>query len=155
MMISDEAEAQGHLTRIFRDEMEIRRLGLWEYGAMGAEVKAVVCKRRKGCTGECKSNLGFSKIEAGQWQALKRVRGDGKPLAYKISDSGIGYKPFDMVVMWKVPGVFIFVWSCTGVSRYYLIDSVDCEALREATGKRGSFSEAWARGKAGIRRGEL
>lgn len=148
MMIRSEAEAQGFITRIFRDPLELKRLGLWGYGGCGVEVKATVCKRKDCGAGMCKSGLGFSKIEAGQWQALKRTRGEGIPLAYKISDSGIGYKPYDMVALWGLPGLFIFVWACSGVSKYFVMDSVDCEAFKEATGVRGSFSAEWCASKA-------
>lgn len=62
----------------------------------------------------CSRRLACSKVEAGQEAALLRAGGWGLPLAYKISDSGAGYKPFDCFVMSGVRAYLVIGWSCSG-----------------------------------------
>lgn len=68
-----------------------------------------------GCFDVCRRRLGASRVSEGQIEALERVSGGLKSggLAYKISDSSLGYKPFDCFLLsggaWVVVG-----WRCRG-----------------------------------------
>ena len=151
MQVKSEAEAQGFITRAFRDPDFLKSMGLWDFGAACVEAKCVACNRKCGEAGKvCGTRLAFSKIEAGQRTACKRAKGEGVPLVHKISDSAVGYKPVDMVAMWRAWAGFCFVWSCEGVARGYLIHSDAVEAFIEARKGRGSISEEDA-GRMGTR----
>lgn len=147
MQLRSEAEAQGFITRAFRKPEFLVAIGLWEFGAACVEAKCVACngkcrkKQTGGREGICGTRLAFSKIEEGQRTACRRAKGEGVPLVHKISDSGIGYKPVDMVAMWRVWAGFCFVWSCEEVCRAYLVETDAMEAFIEARKGRGSISE--------------
>lgn len=113
--------------------------------------------------------LGYSKIEDGQRTSLNRsgclrgykepvdmvivepwtlgdvLRGT-KPLSYKISDSAVGFKPYDGIVLWGAWTAYVLGWGDGegGIVRAYVIEDWKVEELLSA-GKRGSVSEveAW------------
>jgi len=127
------------------------------------ELKLVVCKTPDRCAKvssyargygqraqeECATPLPHSKVSEGQVEALERVAsrpGATEPLAYKISDMGMGYKPFDSFVMQGVPAFIVVAWQCGQhmPSRAYGIPI--SEWTRRLKRKaRGSLSEAEAR----------
>ena len=126
----------------------IRRAGGF---AMALELKVVKCDGRGGgCLsgGVCASRLGLSKIEEGQWEALKCVNSgfsakDGYDcLVYKISDLNPGYKPMDMFFMGGgVPAGFVIAWLCDGAGEQvgWLPIERALEYKTRAVGGRGSI----------------
>jgi hypothetical protein len=95
------------------------------------------------------AKLGYSRIELGQRGSLKRA-GYGlsegvKPLSYKISDSAIGFKPYDGFVSWSNWVGYALGWSGGGVVRCYLVPWAVVEGWLNGK-RRGSIGEgdAWA-----------
>lgn len=94
-------------------------------------------------------SLAYGALEEGQRDALLRVvgvrtapNGVVTPLAYKISDSGIGYKPFDCFVMQGcVAGVVVGYGdgcgSASGKAWFVGIEELESERWR---GERGSWA---------------
>lgn len=96
------------------------------------------------------SRLGLSKIKKKQRTSTMRAgyggEGGRKPLSYKISDSAIGFKPFDGFAMWQAWSGYAFGWSDVwSGTRCYLIRAEAFEAWAFEL-QRGGLSEveAWA-----------
>lgn len=117
-------------------------------GSAAFELKAVSCdgkiERGHGKTCgplECRSRLSASRLSEGQEEALCRVAGtaydsaggfrngrlicasEETGLAYKISDSAVGYKPFDCFYLYRVPAFVVVGWDCgSRPLRTYMVD---------------------------------
>ena len=84
------------------------------------ELKLVKCAKGGGaqkntCGLACSTRLSVSKVEEGQEVALAASAGLLGPqggLAYKISDSGIGAKPYDCFYMNGVKAYLVIGWVC-------------------------------------------
>lgn len=101
----------------------LRAAGL---NSAGFELKHVRCRGRKRCTSDrCFSRLAIGDHETAQWRALERAH-DAQGLVHKISDSGIGYKPFDCFVLALAGAFFVVGFSCpmARAVRVYAITSV-------------------------------
>lgn len=104
--------------------------------------------------------LQFSKVPQHQEIALMRARGvfypekveeglntgdsgfvDGEwnGLTHKISDSGIGYKPFDCFAMWGCGAYFVIGYLTEGGLSVYAISIVDYMKYKISRNGRGSF----------------
>lgn len=102
----------------------LRKSGGLLLGSAGAgafELKLVRCDGRGGkCAdnGHCLTRLAASRVSEGQEDALTRAAGlRGSPLVHKISDSAVGYKPFDCFVMTNIPAFVVIGWRCAGLGR--------------------------------------
>lgn len=145
-----ESELQRDFTRWLRSpgSEEFRSSCLRGVGAGAFELKLV----RPGAKG--RAALAYSALEEGQRDALLKAVGSKHdsygavvPLAYKISDSGIGYKPFDCFVMQGcAAGVVVgYAKGCrdaAGASvagQAWYVGIEELEVLRAGRG-RGSWS---------------
>lgn len=131
-------------------------------GSAAFELKMVSCPGRKAMGGRagcapsaCRERLPASRLSEGQQEALSRVAGiqaippsffpnraimghsadsAGSGLMYKISDSAIGYKPFDCFYMRNLPAYVVIGWQCG--SRPLAIYMVAIGALVKWRGNR-------------------
>lgn len=86
--------------------------------------------------------LRFSQIAPHQWEALRRVEGE-EGLTYKISDSAIGWKPFDcFYIALGYSGLVIGVCDTKEV---YIVDPGALYEVKEKMGGRGSVDLGWIR----------
>lgn len=144
-MAFEEHEAQTAFTRFVRSESGV----LWLRALAGLikdsklEVYPI-----SGFAFELKVDGGrgripFSHIEEHQVTSL--IKAGRGVLSHKISDSAIGFKPCDMVVIMGGVACFIFAYGKRlNGARWYAID-VDVLWRYMSERGRGSFSEDWAR----------
>lgn len=142
--------------------MGLRAVGgiLWVMGKREAHVQSRLTRTLKGSGWdgsfaiELKAGSGdrisHSQIEDHQLYALLLAGGriGGRGLVHKISDSAIGYKPFDCFYMRGVDA-YVGLWFGSDADRVYLVD-VDkvVERVMGDDGERirGSITLEWARG---------
>lgn len=130
-----EADLQKRLTRFLKGRVWKEMMVDLGLDAIGVEVKF-----SRGQT------IPYSEIKEGQVVALLHAGGSSsRALVHKISDSAIGYKPFDCFVMYGCAAWFIFGYE--NGKKVYAIEVSDVEAEMYTDGgrrRRGSFKMEWA-----------
>jgi penicillin-binding protein-related factor A (putative recombinase) len=92
----NEKEFQGAFTKFVKSEIGGRwiREASNNYGVVKDNHTTAIAFELKVVREKAKGRFRLSQVEGHQWDALQRVSCE-EGLMYKISDSGIGYKPFD------------------------------------------------------------
>jgi penicillin-binding protein-related factor A (putative recombinase) len=92
-------------------------------------------------------SLPFSAVQEHQIHALEMAK--YKSLVYKISDSGIGTKPFDCFKLQGVPAFVVVMYYKRGQKDFYMID-IDAFMTEMHTSERKSLTPERA-GKIGTK----
>lgn len=131
-----ESELQTKVTRFFKSRRAKELMRDRGWNCVAAELKIARGER-----------IPFSGIAEHQVMSLLMASGSGgmRPLVHKISDSGVGYKPFDMFVLSDACGWFVLGFR--DGERVLVVDCEDVEYImfdEDGTRKRGSVTLAWA-----------
>lgn len=90
----------------------------------------------------CKTkSLAYSAVKDHQIAALLSANSKGRGLYYKISDSGIGYKPFDAFILRETPAYVVIQFWRPGVKTFYMIPVTNF-VTSKANSLRKSLTEA-------------
>lgn len=110
------------------------------------ELKVVRCPSKIDCTAsQCATRFRYKQLQSHQVDALSRAStGLPIPLVYKISDSSIGYKPFDGFYATDTPAYLIISWLCPKKKKKAQVSFFDIHLLLTQTQKEKNFCERTA-----------